>query len=200
MRFVTYLFKNHVLRIRFQLSRLDGFIQTVQIVFNIKRSLMSFNLLSLASHANAFSSSVFPKKELCYQLASIWNLPRFRELAIPLWQPMTHFTVVFTLMTPIFLSSILYVLVIPMQNGQSPIPKSSHHIFILFSSGVHDLKPYVDDAQYKRLLNFVYLESEDQINDLSDWIKSLNIKKVTSKYSYFDRNAVLTVNYRLVET
>ncbi|KAJ7440024.1 hypothetical protein FB451DRAFT_966547, partial [Mycena latifolia] len=44
--------------------------------------------------------------------------------------------------------------------------------------GVHGLRPYVNDAQFKRLMDFPYLKTEEDFNRFTAWVSGLNIKKV----------------------
>lgn len=61
----------------------------------------------------------------------------------------------------------------------------------IYSRGVHSLKPSVTDKQYEKIINFPYLESKEEVNKFSDWIKSLGIPKVQGTLSFFrcSRNA-----------
>ncbi len=44
--------------------------------------------------------------------------------------------------------------------------------------GVHDLKPHVSEDEYERLINFMYLETKEAVNEFSEWVKGLNNPKV----------------------
>jgi len=44
--------------------------------------------------------------------------------------------------------------------------------------GIHDLKSYVTDEEYERLINFMYLETREEIDEFSAWVKSLTNPKV----------------------
>jgi hypothetical protein len=50
---------------------------------------------------------------------------------------------------------------------------------------VHSLKHSVTNKQYERIINFPYLESREEVDKFSDWIKSLCIPKVQGKLSFF---------------
>ena len=56
--------------------------------------------------------------------------------------------------------------------------------FILFTvadrfyRGIHDLKPYVIDDEYARLINFMYLETKEEVDKFAAWVKSLDNPKV----------------------
>jgi hypothetical protein len=44
--------------------------------------------------------------------------------------------------------------------------------------GIHDLKSYVTDEEYERLINFMYLETREEVDKFSEWVKSLTNPKV----------------------
>ncbi|TFK36609.1 hypothetical protein BDQ12DRAFT_725070 [Crucibulum laeve] len=44
--------------------------------------------------------------------------------------------------------------------------------------GIKDFKGLVNEPQYNRLINFIYLKDESEIKDFSNWIMSLGIKKI----------------------
>jgi hypothetical protein len=44
--------------------------------------------------------------------------------------------------------------------------------------GVHGLKPYVNDKQFDRLINFPYMKTEAEVQDFGSWIEALGIKEV----------------------
>jgi len=44
--------------------------------------------------------------------------------------------------------------------------------------GIHDLKSYVKDEEYERLINFMYLETSEEVDKFSSWVKSLTNPKV----------------------
>jgi hypothetical protein len=46
------------------------------------------------------------------------------------------------------------------------------------SRGIHDLMPYVIDDEYDRLINFMYLETKEAVDEFSAWIKTLDNLKV----------------------
>ena len=52
-------------------------------------------------------------------------------------------------------------------------------------SGIHNLRPHVDDEQYRRLLDFTSLESESQIEEFSAWVSDTGIQQVISALIFF---------------
>ena len=44
--------------------------------------------------------------------------------------------------------------------------------------GIHDLKSYVTDEEYDRLINFMYLETKEEVDKFSAWVRSLTNPKV----------------------
>jgi len=52
-------------------------------------------------------------------------------------------------------------------------------------SGIHDLRPHVNDEQYSRLLDFTSLESESQIEEFSAWVSDTGIQQVISALQPF---------------
>ncbi|KAJ7138794.1 hypothetical protein C8R43DRAFT_1202271 [Mycena crocata] len=44
--------------------------------------------------------------------------------------------------------------------------------------GVHGLKPYVNDEQFRRLMDFPYLKTQEDLDRFTAWISGLKIKKV----------------------
>ncbi|KAF9481142.1 hypothetical protein BDN70DRAFT_976125 [Pholiota conissans] len=55
--------------------------------------------------------------------------------------------------------------------------------------GVLELKPHVSQDDYNRLINFVYLESEEQIQEFSTWIQGLEIPKVKAWWKHKTDNS-----------
>jgi hypothetical protein len=53
---------------------------------------------------------------------------------------------------------------------------------------VHDLKPYVtDDEHYDCLINFMYLETKEHVDEFLAWVKSLdnpNIQGLFIKFAF----------------
>jgi len=56
---------------------------------------------------------------------------------------------------------------------------------ITFGRGVHDLKPYVTDDEYDRLINFMYLETKEDVDEFSAWVKSLDTPKIQGSFIKF---------------
>ena len=64
-----------------------------------------------------------------------------------------------------------------------PVHPYFHRIWSLVNNyfecrGIHDLKSYVADEEYERLINFMYLETKEEVNEFSAWVKSLTNPKV----------------------
>ena len=75
-----------------------------------------------------------------------------------------------------------------MLNGQFTYYQYLHNKFrwaTIYPRGVHSLKHCVTNKQYKKIINFPYLESKKEVDKFSDWIKSLGIPKVQGKLSFF---------------
>jgi len=51
--------------------------------------------------------------------------------------------------------------------------------------GIHDLRPHVNDEEYRRLMDFTTLESESQIEDFSAWVAEIGKPQVTSPLLIF---------------
>lgn len=49
---------------------------------------------------------------------------------------------------------------------------------IIDCRGIHDLKSYVTDEEYDRLINFMYLETKEEVDKFSAWVRSLTNPKV----------------------
>ena len=56
------------------------------------------------------------------------------------------------------------------------------HIFIIqvYFSGIHDLRPHVNDEQYHCLMDFTSMESESEIEDFSEWVAEMGKPQVIS--------------------
>ena len=50
---------------------------------------------------------------------------------------------------------------------------------------MHDLKPYVTDDEYDRLINFMYLETKEHVDEFSAWVKNLNNPKIQGLFIKF---------------
>jgi len=55
----------------------------------------------------------------------------------------------------------------------------------VFCRGIHDLKPYVIDDEYARLINFMYLETKEEVDEFAAWVKSLDNPKVQGLFIIF---------------
>ncbi|KAF8909313.1 hypothetical protein CPB84DRAFT_1703009 [Gymnopilus junonius] len=59
-----------------------------------------------------------------------------------------------------------------------------HACYTHATRGVEDLKPHVTDEQFSRLRNFLYMETKEEVDKFSEWIKSLNIPKVQAWWDH----------------
>ncbi|KAF8175111.1 hypothetical protein BJ912DRAFT_1075466 [Pholiota molesta] len=50
--------------------------------------------------------------------------------------------------------------------------------------GIHDLQGSVTDEDYKRLINFMYLETKEEIDEFSNWIPTLKNPKVQAWWNH----------------
>ncbi|KAF9479178.1 hypothetical protein BDN70DRAFT_984560 [Pholiota conissans] len=55
--------------------------------------------------------------------------------------------------------------------------------------GVHDLRTYVNDEAYDRLMNFLYLETKEEVDNFSAWVKGLKIPKVQAWWDHKVNNS-----------
>ena len=55
---------------------------------------------------------------------------------------------------------------------------SANNYFEHIGRGIHDLKSYVTDKEYDRIINFMYLETKEEVDEFSAWVKSLTNPKV----------------------
>lgn len=49
---------------------------------------------------------------------------------------------------------------------------------LTFHRGIHDLQHYVNDTEYQRIMNFMYLKSKGEVDTFGSWIKGLKNPKV----------------------
>jgi hypothetical protein len=68
------------------------------------------------------------------------------------------------------------------------------------SRGVHALRPYVNDEQYDRLINFPYMKTEAEVQQFGKWIEALGIKEVHGMHYMTSDNFRVLCFGRLVGT
>ncbi|KAL0058990.1 hypothetical protein AAF712_014286, partial [Marasmius tenuissimus] len=56
--------------------------------------------------------------------------------------------------------------------------------------GVNSLKPHVSTEEYKRLIEFQHLKSDEELKAFDEWVKALNNKHVTGKSSWWNHKRV----------
>ncbi|KAF8161444.1 hypothetical protein B0H34DRAFT_840756 [Crassisporium funariophilum] len=55
--------------------------------------------------------------------------------------------------------------------------------------GIHDLKPYVTDEEYEHIINFMYLETKEEVDKFSAWVKGLKNPKVQAWWDHKVNNS-----------
>jgi hypothetical protein len=48
----------------------------------------------------------------------------------------------------------------------------------LFLRAIHDFKGMVSPADYSRLMDFMYIDSKDKLEEFSKFVKDLGVKKI----------------------
>lgn len=54
---------------------------------------------------------------------------------------------------------------------------------LIFFRAILDFKGMVTPAQYDRLMNFMYIDSKESLDEFSDFVKKLGVKKIQGAYN-----------------
>lgn len=66
--------------------------------------------------------------------------------------------------------------------------------------GILDLRSYLTEEQFQRVLNFQYMKSEAEVQDFAEWVASLGIKKLSGEYVWVLSGILMLILDRLVGT
>jgi hypothetical protein len=65
----------------------------------------------------------------------------------------------------------------------------------VFGRGVHDLKPHVTDDQYRCLVDFMYLETKQEVDEFAAWVKTLGNTKVQGACLVSSRTSITGITF-----
>ncbi|KAJ7746136.1 hypothetical protein DFH07DRAFT_1063038 [Mycena maculata] len=72
-------------------------------------------------------------------------------------------------------------------NDTSPSEAATYFVKICYrhsKEAIHDFKGMVTPAQYERLMDFMYLDSKEHLNEFSKFVKDLGIKKIQDWWAH----------------